>query len=354
MTAPPPTTTDLREVLTAARLPAAAELAWALQHLNGDAGRPAEATALWKLKTNVYRVELTADAAIQSVVLKNCNPALARRNSLVANRWLPAIGLPEAGARLLGTAGDRRGERIWLIFEDLGEATLHATESDADRVEAVVRLIAALHARSARHAVLPECRHHGADLGAAYFTANVRDAIQGLEMLHPRRVAMSPDQADVRDRVLTRLRVLADEIPTRLRQLADSGGPDVLLHGDLWTTNAFVTDGPRGPRARLVDWDHAGVGPIAYDLSTFLLRFPVDRRPTILERYRAALAAAGGWTLPATRELNAVFETAEYARYANRAVWPAVALLVDGAAWAFEELGMVAEWFEALQPVVPA
>ena len=351
MTAPP--TPDLRDVLAAARLPAADELAWALRHLNGDGERPAEATALWKLKTNVYRVELTADAAVHSVVLKSCNPALARRNTLVARRWLPAIGLPDAGARLLGTAGDRRGERTWLIFEDLGEGTLQATMGDAGRVEAVVDLVAALHARSARHAVLPECRHHGADLGGAYFTANVLDAIRGLEQLRPRRVSLSPEQADIRDRVLVRLRVLANEFPSRLRRLAESGGPDVLLHGDLWTTNAFVTDGPRGPRARLVDWDHAGVGPMAYDLSTLLLRFPAERRPAILDGYRAALTAAGGWTLPSTSVLNGLFETAECARYANRAVWPAVALLVDKADWAFDELAMVADWFEALHPVLP-
>jgi hypothetical protein len=31
-----------------------------------------------------------------------------------------------------------------------------------------------------------------------------------------------------------------------------------------------------------------------------------------------------------------------------------VARLVDGAAWAFDELAMVADWFDAWTPVMPA
>jgi hypothetical protein len=34
-------------------------------------------------------------------------------------------------------------------------------------------------------------------------------------------------------------------------------------------------------------------------------------------------------------------------------VWPAIALLRDGAAWGFEELAAVDGWFEALAPVLP-
>src|SRR5256885_9944571 len=78
--------------------------------------------------------------------------------------------------------------------------------------------------------------------------------------------------------------------------------------------------------ARHINWDHAAVGPVSYDLSTFLYRFPKPERPWILEAYRRAVAPAG-WHLPPTWLLNVVFETAEYARYANRIIWPAVALL---------------------------
>jgi thiamine kinase-like enzyme len=348
-----PASPVLRDVLEGAGLPGAAELAQALQRVGGGPDGDGQATALWKLKTNVYRVEIESSGETRSLILKSCNPGLARRNALTARRWLPAVGLADGAARLLDSAADAQGERIWLIYEDIGDATLHDARTDAGQVGAVVDLLARLHGRSADHAVLPECRHHAGDLGAAYFTANVIDALRGLEKLRPPRVHLSPDQAETRDRLLLHLQLLRDTVPTRTRQLAEHGGPDVLLHGDPWTTNAFVTPGPDGLRARLVDWDHTGVGPAAYDLSTFLLRFPPEGRREILERYRAALETAGGWTLPADWQLNALFETLECARYANRAVWPAVALLVDGAEWAFEELAMVAEWFQTLRPVLP-
>ncbi len=342
---------ELRDVLEASRLPAATELAGALQELCGD-NAPPRIVAFRKLKTNVYRVLIEAGDGVRSLVLKCSNPTQARHNLLVARRWLPALGLEDAGARLLGSAADRHGVQMWMIYEDLGDATLQATKADRRRVAAAVELIAALHVRSSGHAVLPECRYHGRDLGAAFFAANVRDAIHGLELVRPPRVELSPEHADTRDRLLVRLVALREEIPDRTQRLAAHGGPDVFLHGDLWTTNTFVVEGLDGPVARLVDWDAAGVGPASYDLSTFLFRFPQEDRPWILDQYRSAVASAG-WHLPATRELNALFDTAECARYANRVVWPVVALLVDGAAWSFDELAMVAGWFDALRPALP-
>ncbi len=46
-------------------------------------------------------------------------------------------------------------------------------------------------------------------------------------------------------------------------------------------------------------------------------------------------------------------ETAEYARYANRIIWPAVALLEERAAWGFDQLAEVERWFDALELVLP-
>lgn len=341
-------TGDLQNALDAWRLPAAAELGAALQGVCGGAEGAPRILDLRQLKTSVYRVRVEAGEAVRSLVLKCTDPALARHNQLVARRWLPAIGLADAGARLEGTAADRHGEWTWLIYEDLGDARLDAVATDRSRVGAVVDLIAALHVRSAGHAVLPDCRVHGGDLGAAYLSANVRDAVRSLELLRPPRVALSPEQETMRERLLARLHALEHDLPDRIRLLERSGGPEVLLHGDLWTANAFVPD----EHAKLVDWDRAGVGRASYDLSTFLLRFPDAARPWILDRYRTAVAPAG-WRLPSIPELNVLFETAEWARYANRVVWPAVALLMDGAVCAFDELAMVAGWFDDWRPVLP-
>ena len=100
-------------------------------------------------------------------------------------------------------------------------------------------------------------------------------------------------------------------------------------------------------RARLVDWDRLGVGPFSYDLSTFLFRFPPDQRAGILEQYRRAVQRAGGRLAP-TQQLQLLFDTAERARYANRIIWPALALVRERAAWGFPELAEVERWFRAL------
>jgi thiamine kinase-like enzyme len=108
-------------------------------------------------------------------------------------------------------------------------------------------------------------------------------------------------------------------------------------------------------QARLIDWDHAAVGPASYDLSTFLLRFPARDRHWILELYRRAVSR-DGWQLPSDQDLNGLFETHEFARFANRLIWPAIAVAVDGADWGWAELAEVESWFEKLEPVlsVPA
>jgi len=60
-----------------------------------------------------------------------------------------------------------------------------------------------------------------------------------------------------------------------------------------------------------------------------------------------------GWHLPPAQELNLLFETAEYARFANRIIWPAIALLQDRASWGWDVLAEVDRWFEHLEPVLP-
>jgi hypothetical protein len=70
-----------------------------------------------------------------------------------------------------------------------------------------------------------------------------------------------------------------------------------------------------------------------------------------LALYAEAVERAG-WRLPALRDLNVLFETAELARYANRIIWPAIALAHEGADWGFEELAEVEQWFENLGPVL--
>ena len=337
--------TAVASVLEVRREPGWAELCDVLRTLLED--DPAvRVTGVEKLKAKVYRLQLDAGAPWRSVVVKRLEPAVAQRTRLLAQRWLPALGLDDGCARLLGAAADRAGEVVWHVYEDLGDETL-ARRPDPARVETAVQFVAGLHARAARHAVLPDVRRYSGGLGMEYFTTNVRDAITGLEAVRAAGLAAPPEHEGLVERLLQRLRALWADAARRTRVFEQAGGPDTLLHGDLWTINVFVTGTAERPRVRLVDWDRVAVGPFSYDLSTFLFRFPAAMRPAILETYRDAVGPKGG-RLPAPPELELLFDTAERARYANRVIWPALALLQERALWGFPELAEVERWFQAL------
>jgi hypothetical protein len=313
----------------------------------GASGRLLEQQMLQPKGARVSRLRFGVNGQTRNVVIKRLKPEIARRNELVAKRWLPAIGLGDHGAPLLGSVAARTGVCMWHVYDDLGQHELDPRAPDRESVSAAVQLIARMHTRFAGHALLGEVRLQGGDLGIHFYESNVRDALYALEAWQP-----AAQQKGLRERLLERLCKLRDALPERAQALAQWGGPETLLHGDLWAINVFVIPTCNGLHARLIDWDHAAVGPASYDLSTFLLRFPSEHRSWILELYRRAVAEAG-WCLPAEGDLNLLFETHEYARFANRIIWPAIALVMDDGRWGVEALAEIDEWFEQLEPVLP-
>lgn len=341
----------LERALEEHRQPALSELAGALKEALGTNG-PARLSDLEKLKSRIFRLRVETAGGVTSLVIKRMEPQTARRNERVIRQWLPQAGFTAITPALLGIGAERSGGCVWHVYEDIGAWMLDPTAPDPARVAEAVRLIARIHARFGAHPTLAECRLDGENLGLAFFSSNVRDAVYALEALRPPNLTPNASETAVRDRLLARLHRLLDEEPLRARALADGGGPETLLHGDLWTTNTFVEPTADGYRVRLIDWDHAGVGSASYDLSTFLLRFDASFRAWILERYREA-SDGGPWHMPDVHVLNLLFETAECARYANRVIWPALALLKERVAWGFDELAAIEGWFEDLRPVLP-
>jgi aminoglycoside/choline kinase family phosphotransferase len=271
-----------------------------------------------QLKRHVHRLRFRAGGDERSFVVKRSTPEVARRNRLVATRWLPAIGLDAHGPALLALAPDPATGRVWHVYEDLGRQVLEAENPVRDHVEATVAVLARLHAGFIEHPLLPECRRTGGELGMRFYSSNVRGGIAAL----------------------------------RAQALSGLGVPETLLHGDLWTVNVMLVPTAAGLRARLIDWDHAGVGPISYDLSTFLLRFAPEHRRWILEAYRREAERVAGWQLPPDAELDLLFETAEYARFSSVARGRAQAVRSPHAGWAVEGLEWVDGWFEAYEPVL--
>src|SRR3989441_11920056 len=95
------------DVLEARGEPGWAELGEALRGLLDGADPAVRVIGVQQLKAKVYRLQLDAGAPWSSVVVKRLEPAVAHRTQLVAQRWLPALGLGDRCARLLGVAGDR-------------------------------------------------------------------------------------------------------------------------------------------------------------------------------------------------------------------------------------------------------
>lgn len=339
----------LDDMLAGSGEPGLPDLRATLRELVGGFGSAARAVAQ-RLKRHVYRVRIETNDHLYSLVLKRMQPVVAERNRLVAERWLPALDLTEAGPRLLGEAVALDGGYVWQVYDDLGDSTLAANATNRRAVEAAVDMIAQLHTRSAGHPLLEHCRQHADDLGMAFYAANVREAIRSLEVLQPPRSSLTSEGMAVRDRLLAQLYRCLDEQHDRARALAELGGAKVLLHGDLWTTNVFVCPTEEGLHVRLIDWDHAGVGPISYDLSTLLSRFPPRDRHWILRRYRSSI----GWDLPSSADLNHLFATADWARWASCVATRALDA-VEGrhVEWAGEALASVEQWCDLITPILP-
>ncbi len=304
-------------------------------------------SCLKRQSMRVFRLRFSINGGLRSWVVKRLSPVIAHRTELVARRWLPAVGLGDLGPALAGSIADPSNACVWHVYDDLGPHELDPGHAGREAVRAAIELIAQVHTRFAGHALLGEVRLHGGDLGMHFLKSNVRDAIYALEAFQA-----DPAHRPMRDRLLQRLYTLRSELPRREQLMDERGGPETLLHGDLWAINVFIIHTENGLHARLIDWDHAAVGQFSYDLSTFLLRFPPEERQSILDLYSKEVARSG-WHLPARAELNALFETAEYARFSNRIIWPAIALVMDKAEWGVKELDDIEHWFENFEHVLP-
>src|SRR2546428_13484081 len=214
------------------RQPGEAELCALLREMLGNDVSAERAIHFERLKQEVYRLQIGGDPG-QTLVLKRLKPAVAQTDRLVAERWLPALGLGDRCPRLLGAAAPRDGCSVWHVYEDLGHETL-ADHHEPWHLGAAVELLAELHTRGAVYPLLPEVRWCARDQGEHFFTANLRDAIATLDALATFRGEVPQEFPAARERLLDRLHGLLEDAPRRLQALQEFGGPDTLLHGDLW------------------------------------------------------------------------------------------------------------------------
>jgi hypothetical protein len=305
-----------------------------------------------RLKRDVERLRLRVDGTDRAVVVKRSRTDAALRNRLVAQRWLPAVGLEHVGPPLLGVVAEPDGAHAWQLHAELPGRPLADAHAPREQVAAVVEAIARVHTALADHPLLAECRLWGGDRGMPFYAGNVRDAVRGLSA--PQLARAGPELAAPRDALLRRLARLADQEAWRAQVAAACGAPETLVHGDLWPSNAIVASHAGAVRARLVDWDEAAAGPPESDLATLLLRFPRPRRRALLDAYRDAVRRLAGWELAADRELAVLLETAAYARLASLLVWSVTAAADGDDRWLPARLRDVERWFDDVRPVLGA
>src|SRR6266581_7409564 len=97
-------TEDMREILNSCRHPGLAELRRTLGELLGRNGFQARLMGEQKLGRSVYRLRFEKNGEAFSFVVKCMEPEVGQRTQLVAERWLPAAGLGQAGPPLVAIA----------------------------------------------------------------------------------------------------------------------------------------------------------------------------------------------------------------------------------------------------------
>lgn len=341
------------------------------QVLGGDSAKCRLINEQQLQKSYVFRLTWEINSAIRTIVAKRFHSDRSYVERLALKRWLVITNLSHLAPTLLGVAPERAGEYVWHVYEDLGNSSLDQEETACgtqaakdrgflsplqaspgrDRIEVIIRLVCALHEKLQGHALLGECRHQSTDLGSHFLYASVSDAICALEFLDPANIALSQKQTEVRENLLDRLYKLRVQLPWRSSFLEKKGGPHTLLHGDLSVKNTFTAYTEHGLTGWLIDWDHVGVGPVSYDLSTFLMQIPINERLWTLDLYQQ-VRKEGNTCWPTYEEWNLLFETNEYARLANSVIWPAITAAESQSEWAFNELAKIDGWFKDIKPVL--
>jgi hypothetical protein len=311
---------------------------------HGHAGSRVVATT--ELRPGVHRLLLDGPGPA-SVIAKRIRSRRAQLERRVTDRWLPAVGLDGFGPPRLTAVAERDGHFVWHLYDDLGPAGLDREDLDEATVHRAMQRLADLHSRFAAHPFLPEVRFAAGDLGAWFYTHSVRDATAAVERLRPPRVPTSAEDETVRDAVLTRLHALRDDEPARVALLERAAGPETMVHGDLTRANVFALAGEQGLEVRLIDWDHVGVAPAAFDLSTHLAYYPPGSRATVRDAYVDAMAERGH-PFPDDVDWTALVATFEAGRLANQLIWLATGIF-EGNGWTFDGL---ADWGRALAAVV--
>lgn len=249
---------------------------------------PSSGPSLWIVKIPGWGPQTLLDSR---------DDGLAEREACFFAGTLPAL-LP----RGLTTPPDatvlRHHGRLWIVMRDVGAVLQQAWTPQG--ALAAARRAALLWVPGATRPDLLDAPWLERE-GYAAYAHHVDAGHENLEALGRDpllRTLFTPDQV----RALHACLDAADSLAARAKGL-----PGTLVHGDLTPRNAGLD--PAGHLA-LIDWEHVGVGPVGFDLGTFVSVYrafggqgELDE-PALLDAYGRALSDLAGTDLRADAALG--------------------------------------------------
>jgi len=223
--------------------------AWA--RLGPDAPPEGPVETLKNDGTAVYRWRPRGAAA--AVVAKRCRGGTARIERIIYEEVLPHV--PVASARYHGAVEDTGSGFTWLFFDDVGDRRYHS--HDAAHRRAAARWLGTLHVAASR---VEAARRLPSRAPSHY-----------LELLRAARAALSDARAaeGTEALLLERLDAAAGALESEWPGIEDACSllPDTVVHGDFIDNNVHVSGDAGDPSLVAIDWEKAGWGRPAEDVS---------------------------------------------------------------------------------------
>jgi hypothetical protein len=307
----------------------------------GPIGIDVEVLGTRRLSGRVHRVEFTtASGGLSSVILKDSRASRVERNRLVLTEWLPAVGLRDAGPRLLAAEKPVDVASVWAIYEDCGDNVL-SDQSGAKLIESALDLVGQIHAAFAKHPLRADIEVLGKSPGSFFFDTP--------EMFAGVIVSLEDLASDGSSPVCRIVSTLSPRLQALSRAFVSPPPfvePHSLIHGDLFPSNVIFEVPEKGsdsPVTRLIDWDRAGLGPVTFDVAFLLSKLNPENQRVALSAYRGRMEPHfDGW--PTWHAWDSRFRTIRFGRIL-RSVSTYAALVRDGQEeYGVEKLTQVEGW----------
>src|SRR5262245_2176015 len=211
-------------------------------------------------KSSLYRL-LGVGAGGSAVIAKRGRSSRAAVERTVYEEALPF--LPVTAPRYYGCVPDEAGpEYLWLFLEDVGMEKY--SKSSDEHLALAGRWLGEMHAAATRLAAttrLPERLPAG---GPARYLEHLRSGRRNL-LAGLDNPFLAGEEADVLREIL-RLHDRLEDVWSRVEASCE-GLPPTLVHNDFRPKNAYVRSGPLGLQLFPIDWETAGWGQRAADLT---------------------------------------------------------------------------------------